>query len=400
MSTITEAPALAQFKKVGMPTIKDENWKSTDLSALANETFSAPHAITSSAFAEKVLRKLAPTKNRLVFINGFFSKKYSRIGLSRAAVTISSSTNPGVSASAHPTKKSTPFRSLNAALSTDGALITVKKSDKAPLIEIIFIADTSIPQTQAVRNTIALESGAQATLIERFHGQGKFLSNSVTEVKLAKKAQLSHYVFQEQPQSAFHFGHMDAELAADSQLESFVLSSGGKLARNEASVIFKGKGAQVNLSGLYLARHTQHVDCHLDIQHPVADCKSRQQYRGILQDQAHGVFNGKVYVHPKAEKSVAQQINKTILTSPEAQINTKPQLEIFAEDVQCTHGAAVGQLDEAALFYARARGLEENEARQVVLQGFINETLLEVSDEIVRQEMSTHIQEWLSQKQT
>jgi Fe-S cluster assembly protein SufD len=399
MSTVIEAPALSQFKKTGLPTIKDENWKFTDLSVLSDEHFSAPQAINSSVFAETLLSKLPTTKNRLTFINGFFSKKHSVISPASSAMAISSSSQKSPSPRKR-TAKETAFRSLNAALCTDGAIITVKKSDKAPLIELVLIADTSIPRTQAVRNVIALESGARATIIERFHGKGKFLSNSVTEVKLAKKAHLSHYVFQEQPQSAFHFGHMDAELAADSRLESFVLSSGGKLARNEASTIFKGKGAQVNLSGLYLARNAQHVDCHLDIQHPVAGCKSRQQYRGILQDQAHGVFNGKVYVHPKAEKSVAQQINKTILTSPEAQINTKPQLEIFAEDVQCTHGAAVGQLDEAALFYAQARGLEENEARQVVLQGFINEALSEVTDETVRQEMTTHVQEWLSQKQT
>jgi Fe-S cluster assembly protein SufD len=393
------ATALSDFKKVGLPTEKNEDWKFTDLSALQAEKFDPAEKKYDESAVRTLLDALPAASNRIVFINGFFSSKHSQLDqVSVMVAPLSASFGKKLTKRLHSTPQSQAqaFSLLNTAHFNDGALVTIPKKVKAPSFELVYIGSVTNSQTQAVRNSILLEDGARATVIERFIGDGRYLFNALTDVTLGQAAHLSHYVFQEQPTSAFHIGHTRARLAASARLESFVFSSGGRLARNEASVSFTGEKASVALSGLYLARGAQHVDCHLDVRHSLPGCTTSQQYRGILQDTAHGVFNGKIYVEPGADKTTAIQNNKTILTSESAQINTKPQLEIFAEDVQCTHGATIGQLDEAALFYARTRGLEEKEARQVVLQGFLNETLEEIHDPITRAQVETRAHQWLS----
>jgi Fe-S cluster assembly protein SufD len=236
------------------------------------------------------------------------------------------------------------------------------------------------------RVLIVVDEGAQATIVESYLSQGdeRYFTNAVTEVVARDGAVVRHCQIQDESQAGFHVATTSAQVGRDAHFSSFTVSTGGAVARSDLSVALAEAGGSCALDGLYLAGGTQHIDNHTAIDHAAPRCASRQLYKGVLGGRARAVFNGKVIVRPGAQKTDAQQTNRNLLLSDEATVDTKPQLEIFADDVKCTHGAAIGQLDEEAVFYLKSRGMDSEQARVMLTQGFAVEVISRLASESVR----------------
>ncbi len=271
------------------------------------------------------------------------------------------------------------FGALNTAMMRDGAVLHVPKDTtvESP-IHLLFVTDAggeggvSYP-----RNLVVVERGARATVIEQYVSLGgeRYLTDAVTECALADGATLNHYKLQREGRQAFHVGQVEARQERDSHLVSFSFATGAALARSNIYTALAGEGCGATLNGLYMLDGEQVSDHQTRIEHIAPNCYSREMYKGILDGTSHGVFNGKVYVHPEAQKTDGKQTNKTLLLSERARIDTKPQLEIFADDVKCTHGATVGKLDEIAIFYMRSRGVGADLTRRLLTYAFAAEVV-------------------------
>lgn len=269
------------------------------------------------------------------------------------------------------------FHALNTAALNTGLVIhiTSKTCVDTPLV-LNFWQDKA---EQALHNRIVIiaEADSQATIIEHFHGADDvvYFTNTITEVALAQQASLQHYKIQREGNAAFHIGHLAVKQAKQSRCDSHSFSFGGSLVRSDSSFYLEEEGANCLLNGIYMPAKQQHIDHHTTVHHLVPDCQSNQDYKGILLGQSRAVFNGKVIVSKDAQHTQASQQNKNLLLSTKAEINTKPQLEIFADDVICSHGATVGQLDDDALFYLATRGIAPDEARQFLIRAFAADNL-------------------------
>jgi Fe-S cluster assembly protein SufD len=250
------------------------------------------------------------------------------------------------------------------------------------------------------RVLVMMGANSQATIVETYGAArgGVYLTNALTEVVAGEDATLQHYKVQRESAASFHVGAVHVRAARDASLAFHSISLGGSLVRNDVNVVLDGEGAGCTLNGLYLSDGTRLVDNHTTIDHARPHCSSREVYKGILAGHARAVFNGKIIVRPDAQKTDAKQTNKALLLSEDAQIHTKPQLEIFANDVRCTHGAAVGQMDDEAIFYLRARGIGEPEARHVLIRAFAGEVLnlmpLEPLRARIDEELVRRLPEW------
>ncbi len=227
---------------------------------------------------------------------------------------------------------------------------------------------------------------------------GVYLSNAVTELVAGENAIIHHYLIEEESAHAFNVETLRIEQGRSSQVTSHSLLFGGAIVRNNVHPVLAGEGAYCLINGLFMGAGTQHLDNYMKVEHASAHCDSRQFYNGILDDQARGVFHGRIVVHPGAQKTDAKQTNRNLLLSDSAQIDTKPQLEIYADDVKCTHGATIGQLDEGAIFYLRSRGIPEQEARAILLLGFAGESLQRMKSEVIRTHLETLVRRWFSEK--
>jgi Fe-S cluster assembly protein SufD len=242
---------------------------------------------------------------------------------------------------------------------------------------------------------IRLGAGAQATIVEKHEGGGKFLNNATTHVILGKGAQLRHYRLQTYDASGIYVQNTMVTVARDALYDAFTLTEGAVLSRNEIVVSLDGSGAHAELNGVNLLRGTQHGDTTITVEHRAASCTSHQFYRSVLDNQARGVFQGKIYVAKDAQKTDGFQRSDALLLAEGAEMDTKPELEIYADDVKCSHGATTGQLDEQALFYMRARGIPLVEARALLIGAFVEETVLKITDEKVREEFAEKVRAWL-----
>ena len=245
-------------------------------------------------------------------------------------------------------------------------------------LSLVFVAAKQA-QSAAIhtRNLIVMGKQSQATIIEHYLGldDARYLSNTVTEVITNDSARLTHYKLQQESLQGFHVGYLSARQERDSRIESHSISLGGDIVRNDIDVELSAPGAHLSLNGLYMAGGNQHIDNHTLVHHAKPHTGSEENYRGVLNDRARGVFNGKVVVHKQAQKTVAQQANANLLLSDDAEIDTKPELEIYADDVKCSHGATIGRLDESMLFYLRARAIEEDTARSLLTFAFADEVI-------------------------
>jgi Fe-S cluster assembly protein SufD len=273
-----------------------------------------------------------------------------------------------------------PFIALNAALLEEGVFVQVRPGAVAPApVQLIFLSSGAgeAPVLASPRIVVVAGANSEAALVELYAGVegGASFTNAVTEVVLGENAQLHHYKLQVEPEASFHMASLHAEQARDSRLASHAFALGGALARNEVHSVFAGEGGECVLNGLYVGHGSQHLDNCTDLDHAVPRCTSRELYKGVLDGRARGTFHGRVLVRPDAQRTDASQTNRNLLLSEQALVDTRPQLEILADDVKCAHGAAVGRLDEQALFYLRARGIPQAEAERLLTYAFASEVV-------------------------
>jgi Fe-S cluster assembly protein SufD len=375
----------ARFAELGFPTVREEEWRFTSVTPISTMEFSpAPKGRLASEQLDAFLYADAP--HRLVIVNGRFVPELSRTsGLPQGMHfgSLADALSEQVDLVARylgqlADFESRPFAALNTAFVQDGAYVHIP--DGAVLeqpLQLLFVSAADGAVMSHPRVLIVAGERSQCRIVETYVGAGDhvYFSNAVTEVFAGENAVVDHYKVQEESMQAFHVAsmHIHAVRSANFSSHSFVL--GGRLVRNDVFAHLDGEGAEVTLNGLYLADGDRLVDNHTTIDHAKAHCPSHEIYKGILGGRARAVFNGKIIVRQDAQKTDAKQTNRALLLTDNAAINTKPQLEIFADDVKCTHGAAIGQLDDDALFYLQARGLTFFEARDMLIHAFAGDIL-------------------------
>jgi Fe-S cluster assembly protein SufD len=389
--THTREEAFHRFLACGLPTSRDEEWRFTSVAPIASRSF----VVSTGPAPDVGLDLIRPSEPRLasaadlVFINGRFAPGLSRQSHLPAGTRVeslaASLAGRRDSVTTHLTHvapfEREPFVALNTAFLDDGACIELPAG--AILEEPIVLSFVTTGETDGrpimahPRILVILGENSQASIIERYSGAQDvpYFTNTVTEIVLRANAVLNHYKLQYEGFEASHIGAAYVQAQRSAVYASHSVSLGGGLVRNDLVAVLSGEGVECTLNGLYAAGAQRLVDNHTTIDHAQPHCASREIYKGILAGRARGVFNGKIIVRPDAQKTDAKQTNRALLLSEDAQINTKPQLEIFANDVKCTHGAAVGQLDDEALFYLRSRGLSDGAARRLLIHAFASDVL-------------------------
>jgi len=394
--TRTREAALANFERLGFPSTRHEDWRFTPVGPIAEK----PFVLAADGLAKADTRlstRLAADATLAVSVNGRFAPALSSLdtlpngvqilGLEAAIASNPALVEPYLARLASSDQQ--PFAALNTAFLRDGVVIAIAPHTvvEAP-IEVVFVSVAEGRPTVAhPRFLIIAGESSQARILERYVGSGATFTNAITEVVLGANAVIDHYKVQEEPADAFHIAGMYLHGARSSNFSSHSLTFGGAIVRNDVVAVLDGEGIDCTLNGLYLGNGRQLIDNHTTIDHAQPHCGSHEVYKGILADQARAVFNGKIIVRIDAQKTDAKQTNKALLLSDDATINTKPQLEIFANDVKCTHGAAVGQLDEDAVFYLRSRGLRLEEARAMLIHAFASDILNRVKIAEVREHL-------------
>jgi Fe-S cluster assembly protein SufD len=403
--------AIRRFAELGFPTTRLEEWKYTNVAPIARIPFrpadEAAFEGTAEALAAATIPGLAPAQ--LIYVNGHFVPQLSALPVLPQGVEVGclaqalSSRASGLEAhlARYASADEHAFVALNTAFMQDGAYIHVPRGCLVEMpIHLVFL---SLPQDQAVvshpRNLLVFEESTQAMVIESYIGLGQevYFTNAVTECVLGQNASVEHYRLEWENPSAFHIGTLQIQQGRQSNFVSHVMASGGALARHDINVVLDGEGGNNTLNGLFMATGQQHIDNHTRIDHVRPYCTSRELYKGILGGKGRGVFNGKIVVHKDARQTDAVQTNKNLILSPDASIDTKPQLEIFNNDVKCSHGSTIGRLEENALFYLRTRGLEEAEARRLLTYAFASELVNRVSVEALRTVLNDRVLTWLPQ---
>ena len=398
--------AMTRFAAAGFPTPALEDWKYTNVAPLAGQAFhlAAEDGARGDSIAAGARLGLG---SELVFINGRFAPALSAPGALPHGVRVGS-LEDGLRA--HPELiephlgRYAPFEqsaesltALNTAFIRDGAFIYVPVG--VALDAPVHCLYVSLAAGGAVvthpRTLIIAGEGSRLTVVEQYVGEGAYWTNAVTEAIVGAGATVVHHTLQREAEQATHLGVVAVHQAAGSVFHSHAVSLGAGLARTDISTRLDAPGATCQFDGLYLARGMQHVDHHTSIDHRQPRGTSRELYKGILDDRATGVFNGKVFVRSHAQQSDAQQMNKNLLLSDEAQIDTKPQLEILADDVKCSHGATIGQLDEEAIFYLRSRGLDAAAARVMLVFAFANEVIAKIGVDPLRARLEAMLAERL-----
>ena len=398
--------AFERFSALGMPTTRLERWRFTNVAPIAGTAFTlAGPADKAAAKVDAAPHALSGVGARLTFINGRYVAPASDLARLPAGVEVGSladvlASESGVLRAAVNSHLASaagiddePFTALNTALLHDGAVVHVQANTvvEEP-IQLLFV--TSPPEGGAPvmthpRVLIVAGENSQVRLVESYGGGGEspYLTNAVTEVVAGAAAVVDHYKLVRESLAGYHIAAMHVRLARAANFSSHAVTLGGAIVRNDAQATLDGEGVECTLNGLYVANGRRLIDNHTTIRHAKPHCSSHELYKGIIDDQARAVFNGKIIVAIDAQKTDAKQTNKALLLSEDAQINTKPELEIFADDVKCTHGATVGQLDDDALFYLRARGLGLEQARSVLIHAFASDLLNRIAVEPIRAQL-------------
>jgi Fe-S cluster assembly protein SufD len=391
--------AITRFEALCFPTTKNEDWHFTSVAPIAEREFDllAPPAHGVTAAQLEPFTFGATDWHTLVFVNGRYDAALSStkglpdgvtlVPLKRAYEELPLLVEQYLGKVA--AYEGQTFTALNTAFLDDGAVLHVAREvEVAQPIHLLFVSDASAGAgTSQPHNLIVLDRFAKATVIESYAGlgDGSYFTNAVTEAVVGDGATLTHLKLQRESAKAYHVGTVDVRQARDSHLVQFSFATGAALSRTNIYTELRGEGCGATLNGLYLGDGEQHIDHQTRIEHVEPNCYSREHYKGILDGAAHGVFNGKVFVHPAAQKTDGKQTNNTLLLSEKAQIDTKPQLEIFADDVKCTHGATVGRLDETALFYMKSRGIDARTARELLTYAFAADVLETIEQVEVRE---------------
>lgn len=396
--------ALAHFLKKGFPTTHDENWRYTPLSSFTRLTFT--HSMPQVATVLSAENQAQLAKNTLlgkltdvievIFVDGKWHSSSSHSPNLQSIAEVMHQNPDGLLTFAPQLRDdnttANAFTQLNSALMQEGIFLHLPENKNLRLHVIYFSTQPSAPTACYWRNIIVLQKNAHATVIERYLGETNacYVTNTVTQAQLGEKSTLTHYKLQNESQQAFHFGTLYVDQnQPNSEFSGHVISCGGLLSRSDTHIQLNAPMTHCLLNGLYQVSGHQHVDHHTSIAHQKPHGTSRQYYKGILDEKARGVFNGIVYVCPHAQKTDSIQSNQNLLLSAEAQVDTKPQLEILADDVRCVHGATVGQLNEDALFYLRSRGLDEAMARHLLMDAFFSEVLARFPDATLREQVKS-----------
>jgi len=388
LSHLSKKESINKLDEISFPDLKDEDWKYTNVSAVIKENFLPAQLCKPSVSLEieKYLFDFADS-SLLVFENGIFNEKLSKIHRQKnvfigslKSFSLIDETNFQKNVKF---RKTTAFDYLNESFGADGfALIIGDKTTLEKPVQVLFIngnADEKVLSSPRIFITVGKFSEADVILNFVGDNDNYYLTNINTAVQLDENSNLNLFKIQNESKKSFHFDNINISQSANSTLNHFNISFGGKLSRNGLSSNLIGEGAECNFNGLYIANENQHVDNHTFVNHAVANCNSNETYKGILDDLSRGVFNGKIVVAKDAQKTNAYQSNKTILLSDKSRIDTKPQLEIFADDVKCSHGATVGRLDEQALFYIISRGIPSDLAKSMLIRAFANDVIEKVN---------------------
>ncbi|MDE2718055.1 MAG: Fe-S cluster assembly protein SufD [Chloroflexota bacterium] len=387
------------FSMLGFPTSRKDNekWKYTNLGALANATFG--YAVRPGAVAAGLLESLAPSSEdwvQLAFVDGHYVAEYSANGHAGNGVVVGrlgdsadlSSNGAGEGIGSLADVGCDGFTALNTAFATDGAVVKVSAGSSAPTVHLVYVTTEDDEAIATHPRTLVIAGeGSECTVVESYVGVGEstYFTNSVSEILLEAGAHVDHYRLMMDSPGAFHIGSTPVRLSEDSTFNSLSFARGGRVARNGLHVMLDAPGSSCVVGGLYFTYGTQHIDNHVVIDHLKPHTSSDLYFKGILDDRSRAVFSGGVIVHPNAQKSEAYQKDQNLLLSEGARINTKPMLEIYADDIQATHGATAGAVAEEAIFYMRSRGIDEKTARDLLVHGFAKEIIDRVSLEPLRE---------------
>ena len=371
------------FSRSGFPTPRNEHWKYTNVSPIEKRGFDlAAPASSTAAAGDPGDRLLGDGAPRLVFVDGRIDVELSNVDALPPGVEVEDFTRfiaLDTTFIEHRlarivTPEKTAFTALNAAFMDVGAVVRIAPETVCDTpVHLEFISGShERERAYSPRIVIAAGAGSRVSVVEHFTGLDDtvYLDNAVTEIEIAERATVAHYKVQRASAAAYHVAALEARLAAGATFHSWAVSLGARLSRHDIDVALDHEHARCSLDGLYVANGRQHVDFHTNVEHSAPSCESHEYYKGIAGGRGRGVFNGRVHVHPDAQKTEAHQTNRNLLLSRNAEIDTKPQLEIHADDVKCSHGATIGQIDEQMLFYLRARGIDESAARGMLTYGF------------------------------
>lgn len=400
--------AMKRFEALGMPVAREisfplkEDWVYTDLRSIADTSYRV-----ESSEAELDEAALAPYEfgqdawHRLVFVNGAFAPELSRVADLPRGVVVSSLADALAESpervhphlARHADFERNGLTALNTALFENGLFVHVPRGEVLETPVHVHYVTTGCDQPSATqpRTLISAGDGAHLKVVESYSGltDRAYLTNAVTEISVGWDGHVDHYRINREGAGAAHLSTTQLHLEGNGRISTFNMSMGGALTRNDTNARLAGEHAVVRMNGLFLVTGNQHVDNHTAIDHAVPNCDSYEVYKGILDGRSRGVFNGKVFVHQDAQETDAKQLNKNLMLSPDAMIHTKPQLEIYADQVKCTHGATVGQLDEDQIFYLRTRGLSHDSACSLLTYGFAADLIRRLRIDAVRTSLDT-----------
>ena len=385
MTTALAKTAAEEALGFQLPHRRMEEWRWTDLRQMIDKPYPPRQNVTVAAgeverlLAASIFHGIAAT--RMVFVNGHYDA-----GLSKLA-------NGSVAPKAEATE---PVLQMSAAFATDGARIRLEGNTDTP-IELVFITTNAAPRTIATRNVIEVADDASATILETHLGEGSYLSNSVTEIRVGNNARLDRVKAEIESHEAIHLAHLHVSLARNVTFRDFTLSTGARLNRQNGTYFFTGEFADGKVTGAYLLSGKQHADTRLVVDHRVPNCASRELFKCVMDDHARGIFQGKVIVQPHAQKTDGKQSSHALLLSETAEFDAKPELEIYADDVACGHGATAGDLNHDHVFYLKSRGIPEAEAKAMLIAAFVGEAFDAIHHDGVREALTDYAARWLTE---
>lgn len=394
------ARGASRFAALGFPTVRQEEWRFTNVSAIAETPFRLAEKTPTNAAELTARVRIPDTAARIVILNGQFAPELSSLdnlpkGLVAGSLASAIAHNrPELAHLGQVAWEHAPFIALNTAFLEDGAFIAIAGNaviDKP--IHVVIINGGAGKIMAHPRTLIVAGANAQARIAQTFLGAAgeSHFTNAVTEASVGEGANIDLYIDQREIDTAYHLSAVQIQLQRNATLKSRAITLGGKLVRNDIVGVLGGEGAHVALDGVYLVDGDRLVDNHTTIDHAVPNCTSHELYKGILDGKARAVFNGRIIVREDAQKTDSKQTNRALLLSDDAVMNSNPQLEIFADDVKCTHGAAIGQLDDEAMFYLRARGLTERDARYMLIRAYAGEVLQGITVEPLRLQLEREL---------
>lgn len=405
---------ISTFTELGFPTTRDEDWRFTNVAPIARSAFEISRNGYTEPSSEDISKFIfeGATSATLVFINGYYAPELSKTESLPQGVIVSNLAeairNHEDLVREHLTKyadiKQEAFTALNNAFFQDGGFIYIPSGTvlENPVHLLYVSASTEKPRVTSPRNLIIAEENAQANVVEHYVSleESVYLSNVVTELIVGENSTLGHYLIECESKKSFNVSTLRVEQGRNSNIRSHSVLLGGAIVRNNVHPVLAGEGCDSLINGLFMSSGRQHMDNYMKVEHASPHSDSRQFYNGILDGRSRGVFHGRIVVHEDAQKTDAKQTNRNLLLSDHAQIDTKPQLEIYADDVKCTHGATIGQIDEDAIFYLRSRGIGEEASRDIILNAFTNETLDSMGVESVKNYCTKLVEDWFSQRKS